>query len=65
VDSKEFGGLSDRHVLLRSLVLLCALCVVLSHGPILYPSAAPRKALDVIFAALERREYPPGMNSRN
>jgi hypothetical protein len=33
VDSKEFCGLSDRHVLFQRLVLLCALCAVLSHTP--------------------------------
>ena len=31
VDSEQFGGLSDRNVLLRRVVLLCALCAVLSH----------------------------------
>ena len=35
MDAKEFGGLPDRHVLLRSLALLCALCAVFSHGRML------------------------------
>jgi hypothetical protein len=52
MDSKEFGGLSDRHVLLRSLALLCALCAVLSHSPMLYPSEATRKPLEANLAAL-------------
>jgi hypothetical protein len=52
MDSKEFGGLSDRHILLRSLALLCALCAVLSHAPMLYPSEAPRKPSEAILAPL-------------
>src|SRR5215217_5700845 len=45
MDSKEFGGLSDRHVLLRRLVLLCALCAVLSHTRDTRPLGPAAKAL--------------------
>jgi hypothetical protein len=52
VDAEEFSGLPDRDVFL---VLLCALCAVLSHNPMLDPSETPRKPSDVIRAALARK----------
>src|SRR5215211_2001600 len=49
VDSKEFGSLSDRQIVLA---LLCALCAILSHGPMLDPSQPPRKPLEGNLVAL-------------
>jgi hypothetical protein len=50
VDAEEFSGLPDRDVFLA---LLCALCAVFSHGPMLDPSEPPRKPLEAILACLE------------
>jgi hypothetical protein len=49
VDAEEFSGLPDRDVFLA---LLCALCAVLSHGPMLDPSEPPRKPSEGNLAAL-------------
>jgi hypothetical protein len=51
VDAEEFSGLPDRHVFLA---LLCVLCAVLSHGPMLDPSEPPRKPSEAILVALLR-----------
>ena len=45
----RFCGLSDRNVFLAQ---LCALCAVLSHGPMLDRSETPRKPSDGILALL-------------
>jgi hypothetical protein len=54
MNPEEFGGFADGHVLLRRLVGLCALCAVLSHTPMLYPSVATRKSLEAILASLTK-----------
>ena len=49
MDAEEFGGFSDRKIVLA---LLCALCAVLSHDTMLDPSETPRKALEAIVVAV-------------
>jgi hypothetical protein len=57
VDAEQFGGLSDRQIVLA---VLCALCAVLSHGPMLDPSEATRKPSDCDLVAVKRRGTPAG-----
>ena len=45
MDPEEFGGLCDRHVLLRRLVGLCALCTPFAREGGTRPSGAGRLAL--------------------
>jgi hypothetical protein len=49
MDAEEFSGLPDRDVFLA---LLCALCTVLSHDPMLDPSETSRKPSEAILEAL-------------
>src|SRR4051812_7308502 len=58
VDAEQFGGLSDRQIVLA---VLCALCAVLSHGPMLDPSEATRKPSEANLARLEGNEKPPAV----
>jgi hypothetical protein len=48
VDAEEFRGLAYRDVFLA---LLCALCTVFSHAPMLDPSEFPRKPSEASLAA--------------
>ena len=52
VDAEELGGLTDGHVPLLLLALLCALCAVLCHAGIVDPSETSRRPSGGFLARL-------------